>query len=98
MKINDDNIFTCDWAKEGSIFKIWLVDGKGEALADNFTDAEDAMMCIIEERYECASPIITYLSPSPEGTLPHSFSRPNFVSISGVKQATLVSRVGVLPR
>ncbi len=92
MKICDNNIFTCDWAKDGRRFRIWLVEGSCEASAEHFSDAEDGLLSIIEERYKCASPIITYLKPSPEGALPPQFSWPSFVSVSGVKQAALVSR------
>lgn len=93
MKICDNNIFTCDWSKKGSIFRIWLIGAEVEASEDSFADAEDALASIIEERYQCASPILTYLTPSPDGELPARFTRPNFVSISGIKQASLISKI-----
>lgn len=93
MKVWDNNIFSCDWSKKGSIFRIWLIGSEMEAAADNFADAEEALASIIEERYQCASPILAYLTPSPDGELPARFARPNFVSIAGVKQASLVSNI-----
>lgn len=93
MKICDNNIFSCDWSKKGSVFRIWLIGAEMEATAENFADAEEALASIIEEHYQCASPILTYLTPSPDGELPRRFARPDFLSISGVKQAALISKI-----